>query len=58
MRTRLFLVNIDEWEAAGRAHGEFFAEVRPTTTLLEVSRLIDPALLVEVEVEAILPEGR
>lgn len=58
VRTRLFLVNIDEWEAAGRAHGEFFAGVNPTTTLLEVSRLIDPALLVEVEVEAILPEGR
>lgn len=58
VRTRLFLTNIDEWEAAGRAHGEFFAGVNPTTTLLEVSRLIDADLLVEVEVEAILPEGR
>jgi enamine deaminase RidA (YjgF/YER057c/UK114 family) len=58
VRTRLFLTNIDEWEAAGRAHGAIFGAVRPANTMLEVSRLIDPSLLVEVEVEAILPEGR
>lgn len=58
VRTRLFLTNIDEWEAAGRVHGEFFSAVRPANTMLEVSRLIDPSLLVEVEVEAIVPEGR
>lgn len=54
VRTRMFLSNIDEWEAAGRAHGELFGEIRPVTTMLEVSRLIDPSLLVEIELEAIV----
>lgn len=58
VRTRMYLTNIDEWEAAGRAHGEFFSAVQPATTMVEVSRLIDPAMLVEVEVEALLPAGR
>lgn len=57
VRTRLFLTDVDQWEVAGKAHGEFFGETRPVTTLLEVSRLVDPSLLVEVEVEAILSEG-
>ncbi|NKB68840.1 MAG: RidA family protein [Candidatus Latescibacteria bacterium] len=51
-RTRLFVVDIDQWEAIGRAHGEFFGSVRPASTMVEVSRLIAPELLVEIEVEA------
>lgn len=58
VRTRMFLVDISQWEAAGRAHGEIFGASRPVTTMVEVSKLIDAELLVEIEVEAILPEGR
>ncbi len=58
VRTRMFLVDISQWEAAGRVHGELFGESRPVTTMVEVSNLIDGDLLIEVEVEAILPEGR
>jgi enamine deaminase RidA (YjgF/YER057c/UK114 family) len=58
VRTRLFLTDITEWEAAGRAHGAIFGTIRPANTMLEVSRLIDASLMVEVEVEALLPDGR
>lgn len=54
VRTRMFVVNVEDWEAVGRAHSEFFGEVRPAATLVEVSRLIDPAMLVEIEVDAVL----
>jgi len=57
VRTRIYMTNIDQWEAAGRAHGELFGEIRPATTMVEVSRLINPAMLVEIEADAILPEG-
>lgn len=55
VRTRMFVTNIDHWEAIGRAHGEFFREIRPVATMVEVSRLIDPNMLVEIEVEAVAP---
>ncbi len=54
VRTRIFLTNIDDWEKVGRAHAEFFRDVRPAATLLEVSRLIDPEVLVEIEADAVL----
>ena len=55
IRTRIFVVDIANWEAVGAAHGEIFADIRPVSTMVEVSRLIDPDHLVEVEVEAYSP---
>jgi enamine deaminase RidA (YjgF/YER057c/UK114 family) len=55
VRTRMFVVDIDDWEAVGRIHGMVFGDVRPVATLVEVSRLVDPGLLVEMEVDAFSP---
>ncbi|HEV8338125.1 MAG TPA: RidA family protein [bacterium] len=55
VRTRIYVTNIEQWQEVGRAHAEIFGAIRPATTMVEVSRLIDPAMLVEIEAEAILP---
>ena len=52
VQTRMFVTDISRWEEYGRAHGEFFGEIMPATTMVEVSRLIDPQMLIEIEADA------
>lgn len=54
VRTRIYVTDISQWEAVGRAHGEIFGQILPATTMVEVSRLIDPRMLVEIEADAVL----
>jgi enamine deaminase RidA (YjgF/YER057c/UK114 family) len=56
VRTRVFTTDISRWQEIGKAHGEFFRDIRPASTMVEISRLIDPHMLVEIEVDAILSD--
>ena len=57
VRTRMYLTHVEDWEAVGRVHGEFFAEVRPAATMVVVAKLLNPAWRVEFEMDAVIPDS-
>lgn len=57
IRTRTYITRVEDWEQIGRAHGEFFADIRPASTMVKVGGLLDPEWLVEIEADAVLPGG-
>jgi enamine deaminase RidA (YjgF/YER057c/UK114 family) len=57
VRTRMYLTHVEDWEAVGRVHGEFFAQIRPAATMVVVANLLNPAWRVEIEMDAMIPEA-
>src|SRR3954465_9508518 len=57
VRTRMYLTHVEDWEAVGRVHGEFFASVRPAATMVVVAKLLNPAWRIEIEMEAVIPDS-